>query len=341
MIVINARNVNGALALALQQVEKVGAIRSSRNGTVLAFQEPVSTVYTHPTERVLFSRIRNANPTFHLLESLWMLAGRSDVKFPGTIVKNMKNYTDDGDTFWGAYGHRWRNFFGFDQIEFIIEELRDNPESRRCVLQMWDATFGGLGRVPDLIQGMRGGKDVPCNTCIYFDRRDGNLNMTVCCRSNDILWGCYGANAVHMSVLQEYMALSIGCPVGTYTQMSNDLHLYTATTPDCGIADLALDSISSDAYSAGMVVPGSLWTVGETKEDFDSDLRDFFSAFDLVGLEGVAEEQYETEFFNFTVQPMVRAWTNRKNYREASIASRNIMAPDWRLAMTNWIGGVA
>lgn len=340
MFVINARNVNEALPIALREVKRQGEYRNSRNGEVLGFMEPVATVYSHPTERVLFSPVRNANPTFHLLESLWMLAGRNDTKFPATIVKNMKNFSDDGETLWGAYGHRWRQFFGWDQIDAAVEELRVNPDSRRVVLSMWNAMDDsgiafGAGK-PDFIVGLDGGKDVPCNTHIYFDRRGGKLNMTVCCRSNDILWGCYGANAVHMSVLQEYMALSIGCEVGTYTQMSNDLHLYTATIPKAGLLKLEEDCRTSNVYMNG-VSPVPLWGANESRESFDRDVRRFFIAFDREGHTGPGGVDYETGFFDNTVKRMLRAWSYRKVRAAALREVDRIVAEDWHYAMKSWI----
>ena len=45
--------------------------------------------------------------------------------------------------------------------------------------------------------------------------KNGRLQMTVHCRSNDIIWGTYGANAVHFSILQEYVAARIGVDLGT------------------------------------------------------------------------------------------------------------------------------
>ena len=44
-----------------------------------------------------------------------------------------------------------------------------------------------------------------------------------------MIWGAYGANAVHMSILLEYMAARIDCAVGTYYQFSNNLHAYVDT----------------------------------------------------------------------------------------------------------------
>ena len=45
----------------------------SRNGPVLVIEEPVTVCYENPNERVLFNTRRDANPFFHLFESLWML----------------------------------------------------------------------------------------------------------------------------------------------------------------------------------------------------------------------------------------------------------------------------
>jgi hypothetical protein len=146
-----------------------------------------------------------------------MLAGRNDVDGVSKYVSRMRDYSDDGATFHGAYGHRWRMHFGADQLVPIAETLRDDSTDRRCVLQMWDNAV-------DLDWG---GKDVPCNLMATFQKdHNGNLNMTVFCRSNDIIWGCYGANAVHFSFLLEYMANWIGAPMGIYTQVSVNWHAY-------------------------------------------------------------------------------------------------------------------
>jgi len=224
MRIIRARNVQDALPIALALLEREGVERPSRNGPVL-IASSVTTIYERPCERVLFHPARDANPFFHLYESLWMLAGRNDVEGPARYAKNMANYSDDGQTLHGAYGHRWRRHFNpgyasIDQLRTIARTLTVNKDDRRCVLQMWD---------PNVDLG-NDGKDVPCNVTAAFQRGiDGELNLTVFCRSNDIIWGCYGANAVHFSFLLEYMALWMGCPVGTYTQISVNWHAYLDT----------------------------------------------------------------------------------------------------------------
>ena len=221
MHVIKARNPHQALPEVLRQLQQCGIESDSRNGTVLRFPEPTTICYTRPLERVVFWAERDANPFFHLLEAVWMLAGRNDTKFPTSIVSSMGQFSDDGRTFNGAYGQRWRSWFDRDQIIKIGRALRANPECRRQVLSMWDPRH-------DPGQVESGTKDVPCNTHIYFSLNEaGKLDMTVCNRSNDIVWGALGANAVHMSILHEVVAQIAMLEVGMYRQMSQNMHLYT------------------------------------------------------------------------------------------------------------------
>ena len=65
--------------------------------------------------------------------------------------------------------------------------------------------------------------DLPCNTHIYFRVVDGKLNMTVCNRSNDVIWGMTGANAVHMTMLQELIAAEADIPIGSYLVSSRSV----------------------------------------------------------------------------------------------------------------------
>lgn len=227
MIVINARNVHSALPQGLDLLQRQGVRNSSRNGPVYLVDGGVTTVYSRPEQRVIFWAERDANPFLHLYESLWMLQGRNDIRPLTRYAANFKNYSDDGVTQHAAYGHRWRKHFTIpddlggatnDQLRLIAKRLREKPDDRRCILQMWDPQ-GDLDF---------NGVDVPCNTTATFQRNPltGALDMSVFCRSNDIIWGCYGANAVHFSFLLEYMAIWIGCPIGQYSQISVNWHAY-------------------------------------------------------------------------------------------------------------------
>ena len=219
MLSVAVRNVNEAYSEGLWKMKILGVDADSRNGKVKRIPGPVATTYYMPTERMLMDPKRDANPFFHIFEGVWMLAGRNDVKFVQRFNSNIGQYSDDDRTLAGAYGHRWRNHWRRDQLYWLIEHLSHEPNSRRAVLQMFDPLTDQppVGKVP---------KDIPCNTAAYFDIVEGALNMTVTCRSNDMIWGAYGANAVHMSMLQEFVAGALGVDVGFYTQFSNNFHMY-------------------------------------------------------------------------------------------------------------------
>lgn len=227
MRVIEVRNAHQALPRALRMLDEEGIRRESRAGTVLEFPEPVVTVYSRPEERVIFWPERDYNIAFVLYEALWMLSGRDDLEPLTRYVKDFGKFSDDGRKLHGAYGRRWRKFSEDDhtfdvrdQLSIIVERLKKDPKDRRCVLQIWDARL-------DLDSPS---KDVPCNDMATFQIDSENrLNMTVFCRSNDVLWGCYYANAFHFGFLMEYMAARIGCKLGTYSQVSVNWHGYLNT----------------------------------------------------------------------------------------------------------------
>lgn len=344
MHVIQARNVNDAYAAALRYLQQYGTLEDSRNGPVLVAPGPVTTVYVKPCERVLFSPLRNANPFFHFFEALWMLAGRNDIAFPVQFNKRFVEYSDDGVTQPAAYGHRWRTHFNYDQLQMLATELKRDPNTRRAVLAMWDATpvieqiprryIAGAG---DLHRSAKGTKDTPCNTHAYFDVRGGLLNMTVCCRSNDIVWGAYGANAVHFSMLQEYMAAWVGVPVGVYRQMSNNFHLYTSVVPMAKIEELAEDAAHYNFYRTGAVEPMPMVQVSVDK--FDSSLHRLFAYVEDGGIPPV----YTEPLFQQVAHPMRLAWQAHKHrdYNNALRHAGSIPAADWRVGCMAWLQRMA
>ncbi len=346
MKVIKVRNVQEALPAGLEYLDKNGVRRDSRNGPVVVAPGPVTTYYQRPMERVIFWPERDANPFFHLFESLWMLAGRDDVAFLTQFVKRMSTFSDDGKTLHGAYGYRWLQHFQvikeetsdgithgwaeeIDQLSTIIYLLKADPEDRRCVLQMWDCSVD-LGR---------DGKDVPCNTQAYFSINGGGaLDMTVCCRSNDIIWGAYGANAVHFSILQEYIAAGVGVPVGGYWQISNNYHAYDnkeleRLRPLIDRAPDPLRTTSTNHYACGVVEPFPL--VSTPLDQWRQDLLMFLDEGVVLGL--------REPFFRKVANPMLmahRAFKENGGSRRYEIP-REILGQahqsDWVVAATEWI----
>ena len=331
MKVIRVRNVHQALPEALYQLRLDGVERQSRNGPVTMFPEPVTTVYSSPKERVIFWPERDANPFFHLFESLWMLGGRNDVDYVAKFVPRMREYSDNGQTFHGAYGFRWRKFFGRDQLRIIIEALKRNPEDRRQVLSMWS----GVEDLP-----ARKSKDIPCNLQAVFQiTHEGKLDMMVTNRSNDMVWGAYGANAVHFSILQEFMAKCIGVPVGVYRQVSANFHVYDSVLEQVeSLADTVESwplrkANASNPYIDGDVTPYPLMTTIRT--NWEIDLEMFLSQ--------NLRQPYADPFFDRVAQPMLDAWEAFKDtrdsdrHRTALAVLDAVEAEDWKLACMQWV----
>ena len=348
MLVVRG-NPNVTLREGLWLLKVSGIINDSRNGRVVQAPSPVATVYPNPAERVVFSALRDANPFFHLYESIWMLAGRKDVAGVERFAKQMRSFSDDGGSLWGAYGWRWREFFGFDQVSEIVAQLRKDPKTRRAVLGMWSpcgdlvpqTTIRGGDRVSE-----GAGKDIPCNTHIYFDGTKGALDMAVCNRSNDLVWGAYGANVVHMSVLHEFIAGAAELPLGAYTQMSNNFHMYL-DRPDCQRLLFAPENMAQagwvvayepdDRYRGGGAAPYPLFSefcAGTGWPDW------------LADCARVADAPYEAEaymraapFFRKVVWPLMAAHRQYKDGRmdEALESVATCAASDWRIAATEWL----
>lgn len=329
---IRARNVHDALPEALHQMKAHGIERDTRNGKVLYMPEPVTTMYEKPTERVLFWPERDANPFFHFYEALWMLGGRQDVVSLTRFVARMTNFSDNGTTFHGAYGYRWRVFFGLDQPMIIGKALLTDPNNRRQVLQMWNAPA-------DLVD-QTNKRDVPCNLeAIFQINHEHELDMMVTNRSNDIVWGTYGANAVHFSMLQEFVAAVAGVPVGRYWHVSFNWHGYLDTiSPVMCLADRAFQPHRvvqwASPYERGNVEPYPI---------MNTDPETWLGDLDMFLDEEGRAMGYRDRFFRRVALPIVQTHDAFKQaeapqrYKDALAAAKGIRATDWQLAIVEWI----
>jgi len=352
---INVHNVNQGLAEGLRLLAHSGVSKSSRNGPVIRCREPVITTYTDPTARVLFSPLRDANPFFHVMEALWMLAGRNDLPWLAQFNKNMLSYSDDGGrTQPGAYGYRWRKHFGYDQLNEVVARLAGDNDDRRTVLAMWDAgqhSDPGEYNAPPIIGDLINAQfsaDVPCNTHAYFEIQDGKLNMTVLCRSNDIWWGAYGANAVHFSFLLEYVAAMVGVDVGVYNQFSNNFHIYPGKLPG-GAFDaphrfetLQEDARHSDQYTeaAPAHTPRNIpRTPALLRVPLVSDPESFNDELNLFMAGWCVDHTWKNQFFKSVARPMWDAWQAFKmgDFHAAEKHAESIKAGDWSIACCDWL----
>ena len=346
MKVILARGVNDAYYFGLKHLKQQGVAQNSRNGSVIVAPTPVTTVYANPMERVLFNAARDANPFFHVMESIWMLAGWDDARWLDQFVKDFSSrFAEPGGTMHGAYGYRWRRAFGFDQLNAIVKRLRVNPDDRQAVLQMWDARDEEIVDQTGCNDLNGDWKDRPCNTTAYFRVRqlveplqpngllEPMLDLTVCCRSNDVLYGAYGANVVHFSVLQEYVAARLGVGVGTYYQISNNFHVYQ------DILNKIESPVGPETYDDYEVRPRPMVTV---PDKFDEDVRTFME-WTKDYEHGDAPYGYHNSWFSNTAEPLFAAaerWRAKEREHALEIIDDTDvfdMAPDWWLAARLWI----
>lgn len=300
-------DVNQAyLALIYEAKQESGwKWEETRNGKALVRQLPVLYAHLNPGRRVLFDPIRNANPFFHYMEAIWMLAGSNAVKFPALFAENIKNYSDDGETLHGAYGYRWA-----PQILDVLRLLREDRTTRRVVLQMWSYGF-------DL--GVKS-KDLPCNTHIYFRIQNDALDMTVMNRSNDLVWGMLGANFVHMTILQEWIANAVGVRLGKYYHFTNNLHIYEGWTDKVNPYPVTW----YDDHPIFARIP------------FSPDTCPLGAAADFVNQ---PEDTCDVPILCLNAKPMYWAWIKYKegDLEGAVRRATEIHDDDWRYACLKWL----
>lgn len=357
-------NVNDAFVGLVHGIHNgsIDTVRKpSRVGDVIMVPEPVTITYTRPRERVLFNPHRDANPFFHLYESLWMLAGRNDVAPLAYYNSQIAEIaSDDGETFNGAYGYRWRHstrklstsLIGgtyqedLDQLALIIQHLKDNPNSRRAVLQMW-TVHEDLLRIDS--QGYGYSKDVCCNLSVMFSinsyegpegqSSDPQLDMTVTNRSNDLIWGMLGANVVHFSMLQEYVACALRIEVGVYNQFTNNLHAYTSRwEPDKWLQqhlDRSMHDSLPTTYGYGI---DKLIPLVQSQSQFDQECPQFVEQHKHVEPQN-GRDEWKEPFLMLVAKPMCHAFHMHKqrDYQAALYWCARVEADDWRIAATQWI----
>ncbi len=333
MKTIKAVNVNDALSLGIGMIHYFGEKVESRVGDTLEVPCPVATTYSKPWERVLINKERDANPFFHLMESLWILAGRDDVKFLTEFNSRMVDYSDDGKIFNAPYGYRLRNYHDyastslpFDQLESIISILKKDPNSHQAVAQIWD--------VNDIEKET---KDKACNMSIVFRIRNNRLCMVVYNRSNDMIWGAYGANVVQFSMIQEYVAAHLGLSMGEYTQVTNSYHVYTT-----GAGGKVWDRLKdrNPVTNPYNMVNTMSRISDDGVKNFEHELKRFFNTYDKHGLKEIPRLRNWYPYFGQLVIPMLYVYNTYKSHgvQKAVEVCNYIHADDWRMACEDWLG---
>lgn len=164
--------------------------------------------------RARLSRTVRRSQIFSCLGELsWYLSKSNSLRFITYYVAAYKDESSDGKTIAGAYGPRLFDFRGQDQISNVIELLRERENSRRAVIQIFDAA------------DLKNTREVPCTCTIQFMIRQRKLHAITTMRSNDAYLGM-PHDIFAFTMIQELMARSLGVELGSYKHAVGSLHLY-------------------------------------------------------------------------------------------------------------------
>lgn len=111
------------------------------------------------------------------------------------------------------YGSQWRSFGGHDQLKTIIDQLKNNPDSRRIILSAWNPPEIDKMALP------------PCHTLSQFRVYNGKLNCQMYQRSADAFLGV-PFNIASYALLTHILAHHCGLEVGDYVHTIGDAHIY-------------------------------------------------------------------------------------------------------------------
>lgn len=151
-----------------------------------------------------------------------------------------------------VYGWQWRNFgssrwardtvdFGTDQIAWLINEIKTNPDSRRLILSAWNPNQIDLMALP------------PCHTLAQFRVINGKLSCQLYQRSADFGLGV-PFNIASYSLLTHMLAQICDLEVGDFVWTGGDCHIYTnhvdAITEQLKRQPLELPKLIMPAFSS-------------------------------------------------------------------------------------------
>lgn len=124
---------------------------------------------------------RRYYPHIAATEVAWQFMGTQDPEFiVGRAPKLWSKFVEDG-VLKTAYGYRWTEHFGRNQLALAVEQLRDNPTNRQLYVSAWDPSSDGLGGPQP--------KNIPCPVGFSLTRVEDRVNMAVFIRSSDVFVG--------------------------------------------------------------------------------------------------------------------------------------------------------
>ncbi len=153
-------------------------------------------------------------------ELLWFLRGETNIAYLKENGVSIWDEWADADGELGpVYGKQWRSWTApdgrvIDQIAWLVEEIKRNPDSRRLVISAWNV--GELDKMALM----------PCHTLFQFYVADGKLSCQLYQRSADIFLGV-PFNIASYALLTHMLAQATGLGVGDFVHTLGDAHLYS------------------------------------------------------------------------------------------------------------------
>jgi len=154
-----------------------------------------------------------------IYELLWFLKGDTNVKYlQENGVRIWNEWADENGELGPVYGHQWRSWPDYngghiDQIQDIVNALKNNPNSRRMIVSAWNVAEVDQMALP------------PCHCLFQFYVANGKLSLQLYQRSADTFLGI-PFNIASYALLTMMMAQVSGLKPGDFIHTTGDTHLY-------------------------------------------------------------------------------------------------------------------
>ena len=153
-------------------------------------------------------------------ELLWFLKGDTNIAYlKENGVRIWDEWADENGNLGPVYGHQWRSWSApdghkIDQIKNVVEQIENNPDSRRLIVSAWNP-----GDIPKMALP-------PCHAFFLFYVADGKLSCQLYQRSADIFLGV-PFNIASYALLTLMVAQVTGLKPGDFVHTFGDAHLYS------------------------------------------------------------------------------------------------------------------
>ena len=153
-------------------------------------------------------------------ELIWFLQGDTNIGYlKDNGVRIWDEWADANGDLGPVYGRQWRAWPTadgkvVDQIAWVVEEIKRNPDSRRLIVSAWN-----VGELPNMAL-------MPCHTMFQFYVANGRLSCQLYQRSGDIFLGI-PFNIASYALLTHMIAQVTGLEVGDFVHTLGDAHLYS------------------------------------------------------------------------------------------------------------------